>query len=322
MSRTKLYKLSNTLIGFLIGAAACWYLLTVFQERASEFNLTEIKTHLKSSSNIFLVVLLLMPFNWGIEVLKWRTLVQEVSKVSYWQAIRSVLFGVSLSLLTPNRLGELGGRLLYIPRTDHLKVLYVNTLCSFSQLMITVVIALIMLPYFPFEFGMAKNLLWTLIIVLLALLFYIYFSSTLVKRLISKINNRFQFRKLESLVKIPKHSRLRTLLFSTLRYAIFLGQFSLLFQIFDPSIPLQTAILASGIIFFVSTLIPTAWISDLAVRTSAAFIIMEHLGYSGSAALISSLLLWAINLFFPALLGLFEFRKVNWVQLKSFGRAD
>jgi hypothetical protein len=231
--KTKLYKLTNTLIGLIIGLGATWYLISIFQERTAELKVDSIIQQLSRSLVPLILVIVLMPMNWLMETLKWRSLVQEVTAINFLKAIRSVLFGISLSLLTPNRVGELGGRLLYIPKEVHLKVLYTNTLCSLSQLFITVIVAFVLIPFSPFEMGLSKPLIWTIIISLIAFLLYFYFSSNLIKRIIFKLNDRFQFKKSESMVQISLQSRLRTLLFSAIRYGIFLMQFSLLICIFD-----------------------------------------------------------------------------------------
>lgn len=264
-----------------------------------------------------------MPLNWFLETIKWRRLVIQLNFISMTQSIWSILFGVSLSLITPNRMGELGGRLLYISKGNKLKVLYANTICSVSQLLITLLAAICIFPFFPLigiEVAPIFKILLSLLISISLL--YIYFSSSLIKRIISKLNERFQFSDLENLIRFSTRVRLETLLLSALRYAVFLVQFSLLLRLFDSSIPFYDSLLASVSIFFVATAIPTAWISDLPVRTSVAFIVLEYLGYSGLAGLISSVILWCINLLIPALIGLPGFRKVNWMSLQNLYRFD
>jgi hypothetical protein len=58
---------------------------------------------------LFWVVVLLMPVNWFLELVKWKRLVGRNQDLSYGVALRGLLLGVALSVITPNRLGELGG---------------------------------------------------------------------------------------------------------------------------------------------------------------------------------------------------------------------
>ncbi len=306
-----------------VGIFACWYLVYLFQEKSSQFDLKDILNGVSQSPAYFLFAIFLMPVNWFIETHKWRRLVVKLSPISITQSIWTILFGISLSLLTPNRMGELGGRLLHISKGNKLKVLYANTICSVSQLLITLLAAVFIFPFFTFvelEIRFEFKVLFSLLISILLL--YIYFSSSLIKKIFSKLNDRFQFSALENLIRFSAITRLETLLLSALRYLVFLIQFSFLFMLFDSSIPFYDSLLASISIFFVATAIPTAWISDLPVRTSVAFIVLEYMGYSGLAGLISSVILWCINLLIPALVGLVGFKKVNWMSLQNLYRFD
>jgi len=54
----------------------------------------------------FWAVVVLMPLNWGIESRKWQVLVLHVQRFSFLSAFKSVLSGCSVTMLTPNRVGE------------------------------------------------------------------------------------------------------------------------------------------------------------------------------------------------------------------------
>ncbi|MEO9004181.1 MAG: hypothetical protein ABI288_05570, partial [Ginsengibacter sp.] len=62
----------------------------------------------------FWLVILLAFFNWGFEARKWQVLLKPLQKMSFFRAYKSVLSGLALSLNTPNRMGEYGGRILYV----------------------------------------------------------------------------------------------------------------------------------------------------------------------------------------------------------------
>jgi hypothetical protein len=54
----------------------------------------------------------LMPVNWALETLKWQGLMRVYGPLRFGRAFAAVLSGVTISLFTPNRIGEYGGRLL------------------------------------------------------------------------------------------------------------------------------------------------------------------------------------------------------------------
>lgn len=271
---------------------------------------------------LFLLVFLLMPINWLIEVLKWRNLVMQFSSISFRLSVGSVLFGLSMSLLTPYRLGELAGRLIHISKKQRVKVLYVNTFSSFSQLLFTALAALVIFPIYPL-FTKVPFIVKVFLSVLITIaLLYLFFSSQFLKRIILFINQRLSFNQEVDQLNFKFSKRLATFLLSFLRYAVFLSQFLLLVYIFDANIPYHIAVMGCIAVFFVASLVPSAWISDLPVRSSVAYLVFEQLGYAGTVGLFSSLILWCINLLIPAFVGLIESRKVNWLALKKVRYVD
>lgn len=245
-------------------------------------------------------------------------MISKAQRISYYSAFKSITIGVTLALLTPNGIGELGGRLLYITRENRLKALYYGAFLSLSQLLITLLVGILsclfLLPIIISELGASINILWTQItlIAISLLLLYLYFFSSTIGKVISffkKTDNKTQI--------IKKRDRLSILLISGLRYLIFTLQFICLLLIFDNSIPLSEAFLGVSTVYLVTTIIPTAWISVLVVRTSVAYYIFLKMGYSGEAGILASSILWTINLFIPALIGLFRVKDINWVSLKK-----
>ena len=68
-------------------------------------------------------LLLFVFVNWGIEARKWQLLMKAVQPMSFITAFKSVLCGVTLSLNTPNRMGEYGGRILFVKEGNRIKAI-------------------------------------------------------------------------------------------------------------------------------------------------------------------------------------------------------
>ena len=49
-------------------------------------------------------IFLLLPVNWGMEAVKWKTLVSPLQKSSFFQSYKSVLSGLTTGFFTPNRI--------------------------------------------------------------------------------------------------------------------------------------------------------------------------------------------------------------------------
>jgi len=54
----------------------------------------------------FWLVIILAFLNWGLEAKKWQVLIKNLEPLNYFVALKGVLSGVTLSLNTPNRMGE------------------------------------------------------------------------------------------------------------------------------------------------------------------------------------------------------------------------
>ena len=76
----------------------------------------QLKFQLRQSSKWWLLpAVLLMPVNWWLESWKWQRLLKPFWKISLLQAYKAVAAGITLSLFTPNRVGDYGGRILAVP---------------------------------------------------------------------------------------------------------------------------------------------------------------------------------------------------------------
>jgi len=59
-------------------------------------------------------LLSLLPLNWSLEAFKWKLLAAPVQKINLTTSIKGVLSGISTGFFTPNRVGELVGRIAFL----------------------------------------------------------------------------------------------------------------------------------------------------------------------------------------------------------------
>ncbi|MBL4708328.1 MAG: flippase-like domain-containing protein [Flavobacteriales bacterium] len=318
MEKTKLYKIGNTLLSILIAILAICYLIYVLNNKVAELNFSAIKTSLYSNFLFGLLVLSLMPLNWFFEVVKWKLMINRLQQITVWQAVKSISFGISLALITPNKIGDFGGRLLYIAKEKRWQALYYDSFLSLTQLLVTISLGIIGGSYYVQMKNMWSNIFFSgfeyvafLLVAMLTLLFLLYkIKGTFVNSFLGRFNGKV---KLDIDIKI----RTKALIMSLFRFLVFSTQFYILIWIFDYSVTINHAFIGISTIYLITSILPTGWISDLAVRTSVAFYIFNSLGYSGEAALLASSLLWVINLLIPAMFGLLNLRGLNWMTLKE-----
>lgn len=318
----KLRKSINTLARVLFVAISLWFIYKqVFaQEHFKEF-VQRFGSHLQDPkfSRLLILVVLLMPLNWGIETSKWRLLIEYIEKISFIQAFKSVLTGITMSLFTPSRVGEFFWRAFTLKKADPLKGALLTITGSISQLLVTLLAGFIAVAfYLPQYIGLPEvwqKWLHAGLILIMALFGSILVSGYIKAPFITRQVESFirpSWSKikyyLEAIESIERKTLIHVLLLSALRYMVFSFQFYLLLLAFGLDIPYPTAMLLIAMTYFVMAAIPTIALADLGIRGSVSiYFIGGFFVASQNAApeiLAASTLIWAINLALPALLGI------------------
>lgn len=251
-----------------------------------------------------MTVVALVPVNWGIEALKWKWALINTQTLSWAAAIKSVLTGVTLSIITPNGVGDYGGRMINIDKDKRSQAIYYNGFLSMSQYLTTVVFGLLGLSKISeqLSFPMHRLPLLFLIFVLIGVCSWFYFRTKFrfgfLKTFLLKYNQKIDF-------EISHDLRTKVLMLSMLRYFVFSIQYVLLVRCFIPEIDLVTTFSSIAFVFLCTAVIPTGWLSGLLVRGSVSFFVFQSVVNGGEFGLIASSLLWVINLLFPAMVGLY-----------------
>ncbi|WP_326995108.1 lysylphosphatidylglycerol synthase domain-containing protein [Chitinophaga sp. 212800010-3] len=261
------------------------------------------------------LVLVLMIFNWGLEARKWQKLVKPLEDISFMRAFSAILSGVSFSINTPNRIGEYGGRILYLKKNNKLKAIAATIVGSFSQLIVTIIFGLTGLLYYINTFAPAKdNLLlstaiWQKIVVgaliaICGLTILLYFRLQIILTVFEKIPF---LRKVKVFVQIiVKYSsgELRyLLLLSAFRYIVFSAQYLILLDALGMEFLWWQAFLLNSIIYLVMAGVPTIAIAELGVRGKVSIFFLGLLSSNTMAIIAATAGIWLINLVLPAILG-------------------
>lgn len=328
----KLRKSINILIRVLFVAASLWFIYRqVFaQDHFKEF-VQRFGSHLQDPkfSLLLILVALLMPVNWGIESIKWKLLIEYIEKISFSQAFKSVLTGITMSIYTPNRIGEFFGRAFTLKKADPLKGALLTITGSISQLLVTLLTGFIAVAfYLPQYVGLPEP--WHKWLHIGLIIFMAFLGSILV---LGYIRAPFITRQLESFIRpswskikyylnaiesIERKTLIHVLLLSSLRYMVFSFQFYLLLRAFGLDIPYPAAMMLIAMTYFVMAAIPTIALADLGIRGSVSiFFIGAYFVLEQSAApeiLAASTMIWAINLALPAILGMLFINRLKIVR--------
>ena len=155
-----------------------WIAYTLYNQIIHQPNLQntihDLFVEWNTSKILFLsVVFILMIFNWTIEAQKWRLLLVGTERFSLWKSLQSVLTGVAVSVITPNRIGEYMGRILYLRNVHKIQGITVTIIGSFAQLIITGFLGLIGVAYYILN---VQNFSWLTILFIASLLFFTFLT--------------------------------------------------------------------------------------------------------------------------------------------------
>lgn len=251
-------------------------------------------------------ILLLMVLNWTIEAKKWQWLLIGTESITLWKSLQSVLTGVAVSIMTPNRIGEYMGRILYLRNVHKIQGITVTIVGSFAQLIITGSLGIIGLLAYLIHINQA---MWLYIllgssVVLCIGLIMLYFNLNV----LVKLTQRFSlFKKITLYIEVVKRFDQRQLLnilfISFLRYIVYSIQFVLLMKLCLVDISFFTLITTIWLIFWAMAIVPTIAIAEIGIRSETALYFLSPLHTNHVGIISSTILLWLINLIIPALVG-------------------
>lgn len=321
----------------VVGAAKVLFVLflagMLYRELTSRDNIYEIcrefGKNMRGGQVFWLVAtILLMPLNWMAETQKWFQFIERFEPFSFKKAFMAVLAGVSFSLFTPNRVGEYGGRILFVAAQNQWKAIIANLVGNFSQIVVLVSFGLVGTFFFIHEFLpidiYLQNAFYFGSALAIGLLFTLYFNVDIIAsfaRRLPLVNQIKRFVKDLKLLRSFTRRELSEILFwSTIRYLIYTTQYYFLIRFLGIEIGFFPAFTAISTIFLLQTSIPLPPITGLLVRGNLAIHIWNFYGANELAVLASTFGLWIINLILPALFGAIFIVNVN--TSKFFGNEN
>jgi Large-conductance mechanosensitive channel len=256
------------------------------------------------------IVVAIMPFNWILEAIKWEMLTHNIEKISLKNAIKAVLAGISTGFFTPNRVGELVGRVLYMQTENRKAGITLSLVNSLTQNLIMAIIGVpASLIYFYYNTNMLKfdyaNFLFSLLaFIIIACIVYFYlprigvfFSQTNIADKISGFTSCLSAYTTYDLSKI--------MLISLLRYAVFCTQFFLILRFFNVHLQLNDALISIPTYYLFITFSPTFAFSEAALRSSYAVLFISSYSSEIINIALAGIFIWAVNFIIPMLAGTF-----------------
>jgi len=272
------------------------------------FSLTDLSI---KSLSIIILVFLLMFLNWGIEAFKWRLLIENIQPIKFIGAVKAVFAGITVGIFTPNRIGDIGGRVSFLPKGKRTFGVLVTGIGSFAQLITTLSAGIIGLAVFIYLLPekdphnhLFNAFTVALLITLLLILLWSYFNFSKIKPILLRIPFfKKRQEQLDYFSKTPKRKLFTVFLLSLLRYFVFSSQFYLLLVLFQIPLTPIIAYTCISLIYLFTTLIPKTTLAELGIRGSLSIFFIGMFAENVLGIVAASILLWIINLAVPAIFG-------------------
>ncbi len=320
-------KLLNLVIKVLIAGLLAW---AIYQQVFARKNAIELWQNLLerfSYPNLFwfLLVFLMAPINVAFEALKWKELIRPFSNLGFGQIFKAVLSGITVAIFTPNRVGEYGGRILFVPAEHNWKAVIATLVGSLAQLLVLLSIGLLGLLWFSSQFIDMELYMLSVVaslgLVLIGGMFFCFFNIDLLIPFVKRIPYIHHFQRyFKHLLVLRNYSgkELRTALgFAFFRYLTYSLQYYFLLKFYGIPAPFFLGLAGIATIFFVQASIPLPPVMGLLARGEIALYIWGFFSNDQLGILAATFTLFVINIAAPALLGMVFIVQAN--ILKSLG---
>ncbi|WP_188765891.1 lysylphosphatidylglycerol synthase domain-containing protein [Emticicia aquatilis] len=254
-------------------------------------------------------IILLTPLNWALEALKWQKLASKVEQISFSEAYRGVLIGLTFSTATPMMIGDYAGKILMLKSNKRLQSIGAILLGNSLQMYVSLLFGTLGYLFFIIYSKPSPLIVHIIAIIILAgcLVFGVFLSSHLSDIQVFLSKNRF-FEYLKKYLGILENytiDELRNLFYiATARYLVFSFQFLLMFKIFEINLSNTVLLAGIGIIFLTKTIISAInALGDLGVRALTSIYYFSYFGADIAAISSATFMIWLVNVLLPIIFG-------------------
>ena len=256
-----------------------------------------------------IAAVLLMPLNWLLESHKWQILTAHLQQLTMAESLRSVLSGLAVSMLTPNRVGDFAGRIAWLKSENRTAGTMSDFVGGFAQMLAIALLGVAafclqpVLPDFLECFGRQYAITAAVLIALAATSCAAYFF-------IGAAAKRFRFGRwpwLERFVQAAgQHSKsqlAKALFLSICRSVVFILQLQLMLQSVEIDLSAVDAFRSIALMYCFVSVIPTFALAEWGVRGSMALLFIVPLGGQPAQIVAATVALWLVNVAVPAATG-------------------
>lgn len=307
----KRYKQSLFLVIKLTIVALCFYFIYghLFENNTLDGYQFKVifKTILEKGFLILTLILGLSILNWMLEILKWKLLVSHEAQLSFKEAAQQSLGALTVSLITPNRIGDYAAKTVFYSREKTKTIVALNALGNLTQLFVTLVFGSVGLLYMMTHFNLGN---------VFKLNYYIISGIALIGFLFYKKGVLISRKAIGFYKALPKNLPLKTLMISLLRFVIFSHQFYIILLLLGLPVTYLPTMMAIFSVYLLASVVPSFALVDWLVKGSVAVVIFGYLQFPVALVLGTSLIMWILNFALPSVIGSVFVLRFNTVAFK------
>lgn len=292
------------LLKWLVVAASCVFLAVKLSEfRHYSYMRSAFEAFGWSELALFMLVVLLLPLNLSVEALKWKRLLAKTEVIRFSVAFRAVVAGFLTGFITPNRVGEMAGRMVGVSADHKARIPVYSFINSLTQ---NIAIAIVGIPAFvafvfrqKISFVDTGNYVFMVILGCFILVFLLFFIlKILTGRSLSGRWNIFA-----GFPKPETTDFLTAIVLSVFRFFVFSSQFYFLLKVFGVEISFTQAVISIPSMYLLVTFTPAFALTEVLVRTSYAILTVGIFTGNTVGVFVTGFVLWLVNYVVPMLLG-------------------
>ena len=296
--------------GFILSVAFIYIYRKVVLQDIASWGIMVDAVRTKSFGYLFLFLGITIA-NWFFEIKKWQTITTVIKKISFAEAAKQSLAALTVSLATPNRIGDYGAKVFYFEKQHRKKIVLLNFVSNAFQLLTTIIFGIaglfLVFPKLRIDLPEYKIILGFLILVLVTFAAYFFRKKEwFIKGFtIKNVWNYFK--------NISFSIKLETFSYSIIRYLLFSSQFYFLLQFFGANISFLETIPFITSMYLVVSILPMFILFDVIVKGSIAVWLLSIININETVVLTTVFTMWLLNFILPAILGGFyviKFKKV------------
>ena len=227
---------------------------------------------------ILMLISVLMIINWSLEAIKWKNLIKPIQKVGFLKSLFAVWTGVTVGNITPNRIGEFAGRILFLEKKNRHKGTSITLYGDLAQFVVTLLFGIAgfsLLSQYLLSNTLGNNNNNTILIILT--------TGILLSVICSII-----YYKIEKIMSLLARIKF-------LENAV--SRFSFIDKI---EISYYHAIISISSICLATHIVPNIPFAEIGIRVSFSLLFIGLFTDSNAFVLFSSLLIYVINIAIPS----------------------